>query len=422
MDKIARFKKSISYIEEHLHGEINLELAAKASYTSLMQLYRDCYTYTGHSVKEYIRKRRLSAALALIRAAELPLAEIAYACGYSSQQALCKYVKSATAMTPLEYQKSDACYYFPAYDSQPVRQVTVTTDTIPKTLHTAFYDPEPDGIEHRALHALSTLLPGYKGRIFGRGGQPRSGEFCYKLAVECEYELINRFAGSVFQETAVHPAFTRTFAKITVNNNEAEITSAWNYLYGEWLRVSMFKQAEDGYFEEYICKRGAVKRLVLYLPVVKRMDYNSIRVEYCDGRLFLTASRSGEDAEEQAAAAVIAYLSIHNPGAIRKDGEFYVSQNGLSYTCGVRLESAHMLPEDCGLVFVQLPAGHYAVVESSCCSDSRVFGELLDSWIRENGWSRGKASAFTTYKTNGSQDPEKIQMKVWIRLEAVINR
>ncbi|WP_042204070.1 hypothetical protein [Paenibacillus camerounensis] len=64
-------------------------------------------------------------------------------------------MKSATAMTPLEYQKKDACYYFPAYGSQPVRQVTVTTDIIPKTLHFAFYHPEPDGIEHRALPTVS---------------------------------------------------------------------------------------------------------------------------------------------------------------------------------------------------------------------------------------------------------------------------
>ncbi|MDF9843719.1 MULTISPECIES: helix-turn-helix domain-containing protein [unclassified Paenibacillus] len=422
MDKAARFKKSILYIEEHLHGEISLELAAQAGYTSLMQLYRDCYTYTGHSVKEYIRKRRLSVALALIRAEELPLAEIAYACGYSSQQALCKYVKSATAMTPLEYQKNDACYYFPAYDSQPVRQVTVTTDTIPKTLHTAFYYPEPDGIEHRALQALSALLPGYKGRIFGRGGQPRSGEFCYKLAVEYDYELMDIFADSVFQEAAVHPEVTCTFAKTTVAHKEAEITQAWNYLYGDWLRLSMFKQDEGGYFEEYICKGSAVNKLVLYLPVVKRPDYNSIRVAYCDDRLFLTASRSGEDAEEQAAAAVISSFSMHNPGAIRKGGEFYVSQNGLNCTCGVRVESAPVLPADCGLELLQLAAGHYAVLESSCCSDGRVFGEWLDSWIRENGWNRGKGPAFTTYKINGSYDPEKIQMRVWIRLEIVKNR
>ncbi len=47
---------------------------------------------------------------------------------------------------------------------------------------------------------------------------------------------------------------------------------------------------------------------------------------------------------------------------------------------------------------------------------------MLDSLIREDGWIRGKAPAFTTYKTNGSHDPKKILMKVWIGLEAVINR
>lgn len=101
----ARFRQSIAFIEEHLHEEIPLEQAAQAGFTSLMQLYRDFYTYTGHSVKEYIRKRRLSVALGMIRSSQRPLAEIAYACGYSSQQALCKYVKSATSLTPLAYQK-----------------------------------------------------------------------------------------------------------------------------------------------------------------------------------------------------------------------------------------------------------------------------------------------------------------------------
>ncbi|MFD2875102.1 helix-turn-helix domain-containing protein [Paenibacillus rhizoplanae] len=101
----ARFRQSIAFIEEHLHEEIPLEQAAQAGYTSLMQLYRDFYSYTGHSVKEYIRKRRLSVALGMIRSTQRPLTEIAYACGYSSQQALCKYVKSATRLTPLAYQK-----------------------------------------------------------------------------------------------------------------------------------------------------------------------------------------------------------------------------------------------------------------------------------------------------------------------------
>lgn len=158
MDKSVRFKHSIAFIEEHLYEDINLVHAAQAGYTSLMQLYRDFYTYTGHSVKEYIRKRRLSCALGLIRASQRPLAEIAYACGYSSQQALCKYVKSATHMTPLDYQKSEACYFFPRFDSEAIRQVTVNAETIPKTIHLQFYHPDQHGIEQQALAALRSFF------------------------------------------------------------------------------------------------------------------------------------------------------------------------------------------------------------------------------------------------------------------------
>ncbi|MNC79068.1 hypothetical protein D3C75_1314430 [compost metagenome] len=61
------------------------------------------------------------------------------------------------------------------------------------------------------------------------------------------------------------------------------------------------------------------------------------------------------------------------------------------------------------------------MLESSCCSDGRVFESLLDGWIEENGWSRGDESAFATYETRGRQKPEQIRMKVWVKLRSVIN-
>lgn len=421
MDKAVRFRQSIAFIEEHLQEDINLELAAQAGFTSLMQLYRDCYTYTGHSVKEYIRKRRLSGALGLIRHSELPLAEIAYACGYSSQQALCKYVKSATAMTPVEFRKSETCYFFPRFGSEPVRPVTVTAETIPTTLHIKFYDPKQYGIEHKALSALRFLLPGYKGRIFGRNGPQQEGRFCYELAVEYDPAMLNKFAGSIFQETAVHPELRLNFAKTSVANDESEIGLAWNYLYMNWLRTSMFQQANEGYFEEYIYRGGEVKKLILYLPVSKRTDYNKISREFCEDFMFLVSSRSGEQAEEKASEAVMNYLLQAKSEVIRTLREFYVAKSGMSCTCGIRLEQVLELPPDGGLEILRLAEGDYAVLESSCCSDSGMFEELLEGWISENGWSKD-GGAFTTYKTGGRHEPENIQMKVWIRLKSVKNR
>lgn len=421
MNKSARFRQSIDFIEEHLYEDIPLEQAAQAGYTSLMQLYRDFYTYTGHSVKEYIRKRRLSVALGLIKTSQRPLAEIAYSCGYSSQQALCKYVKSATRMTPLAYQKSETCYFFPRFDSEAIRQVTVTSETIPRTIQLKFYYPKQCGIEHQALAALRTLVPEYKGRIFGRDGEPREGLFCYELAVEYDPDVLNRLADSWGQAITVVPSFNSTFAKTTVRSDESEIGLTWDYLYLKWLRTSMFVQDDGRYFEEYLCKGGEVKKLLLYLPVRKRMDYDKISVIYCTDWQFLVSSREGKQAEEEASAAVLKVLSRVHPEVIRTAREWYVARNGMIYTCGVRLEQAIELPADSGAEVLLAAGGSYAVLESSSCSDREAFTALLDAWIQENGWSKDDLPAFTTYETGGQAEPDAISMRVWIRLKDVKN-
>ena len=100
-------KWMISWIEHNLAGDLNAVTFADSVYRSRMQLHRDFYSIVGHTVKSYIAKRRLSIALAHIKASVLPLADIAYLSGYSSQQALCRAVKSELGMTPLEYRKKN---------------------------------------------------------------------------------------------------------------------------------------------------------------------------------------------------------------------------------------------------------------------------------------------------------------------------
>ena len=47
------------YIERHLSADLGTELLSNVGYASHAKLYRDFYNLTGHSVKEYVRKRRL---------------------------------------------------------------------------------------------------------------------------------------------------------------------------------------------------------------------------------------------------------------------------------------------------------------------------------------------------------------------------
>lgn len=421
MPQSARIRQAIAFIEEHLYEDIPLEQAAQAGYTSLMQLYRDFYTCTGHSVKEYIRKRRLSDALGLIRSSQLPLAEIAYACGYSSQQALCKAVKTATRLTPLAYQKSEASYFFPRFDSAAIRQVTVLTETLPKTIHMKFYHPVQEGIEQQALEALDARLYQYQGRIFGRDGPPQGGLYCYELAVEHDPAWLHLLAGSVFQEIGTVPGRSLTVAKTAVSNGQTGIRLAWDYLYLTWLRASMFEQEDEPYYEEYIRKGRKVRRLVLYVPVRKRVDYDRILVRCCPVLEYLAAYREGGRAEEEAASAVVQYLSRHHPEVIKTAREFYAARSGGGYTCGVRLERPLELPGGSGLEVLQVEAGSYAVLESSRYSDSGRYTALLEAWIAQNGWGTEGRPAFATYETGRGADPEAITMSVWIRLKDVKN-
>lgn len=423
MGRLTRFRKAIHYMEQHLHGEISVAQAARAGFMSLMQLYRDCYAYTGHSVKEYIRKRRLSNALSLIRCLNIPLAEIAYSCGYSSQQALCKCVRSAVSMSPLEYRRSEAYYYFPRFDNTAPRQVTVSAETIPRIIWVRFYFPRLHGIEEQAIDALQNVLPGYKGRIFGRDGRQKDNRFCYQVAVEYDRAVLDKLRDSDFREAEVVPEIGLTCARTIVNNEENEIRQGWNDLYSGWLKTSMFTQDDADYFEEYVHKGGKIKRLILYLPVRKRTDYDKITLARCEDMVFLVSSSAGQDQEEQAARAVVSFLAAHKPEAIRTTRQFYVSRDAGVYTCGVRLDPVVEAEPAAGggLEVLRAAAGSYAVLESGCCSDSQVLESLLDRWIGENGLRKDKQPAFFIYETDGSFQQDKIRTKCLIKLEDVKN-
>ncbi|NCA68029.1 MAG: AraC family transcriptional regulator, partial [Clostridia bacterium] len=91
------------YIEKYLMTEIDPNSISKHHFISLSQLYRDFYAFTGYSIKEYIRKRRISNICEKIKCSDIPLAVIADESGCQTQQAFHKQFKSIVGMTPLEY-------------------------------------------------------------------------------------------------------------------------------------------------------------------------------------------------------------------------------------------------------------------------------------------------------------------------------
>lgn len=405
-------------IESNISNELNINKIANTAFVSPMQLYRDFYSITGHSVKEYVRRRRLSNALSFIKHSDMSLADIAYFCGYSSQQAFCKSVKAVIGQTPLEYKDSDNFYYFPCFNNKTKQQITVTTETIPQTICLKFYHNQLRGIENRAVNMLMKTLPDYNGRIYGRNGKQNGNSFCYELFIERnDLSDLDGFTIGDFV-----PELTATFGKTTVKNIESEINSAWDYLYIDWLKTSMFTQDDKPYFEEYIITSVKIKKLVLYLPMRKLMDYNKISLKFCNDMPFLVSTKSGVNAEENASKAVMNFLSNYNPYLIKTARQFFVCHHGYEYTCGIKINSELKLPQDSELTILRFDACNYAILEGDCCSDSSVYETILLSWITENGFIKDNTPVFTIYETDGSFEQKNIKTKIFIKLKKCYKR
>ena len=105
-------QRAIDFIEDHLTEPLALEEIAGVAAMSLPNLYRLFHSITGHPVKEYIRKRRISEAASCLRNTDLPTFDIGYRCGFESYRAFMKSFKRCTGLTPGAYRKSRLVYSF----------------------------------------------------------------------------------------------------------------------------------------------------------------------------------------------------------------------------------------------------------------------------------------------------------------------
>jgi len=375
-------------LEQNLADELRVERLAGAGPHSRSQLYRDFYSVTGHTVSEYIRRRRLSNALALIKTSQLPLVDIACQCGFSSQQAMGRAVRQTTGMTPLAYKNSEAYYFFPPYAGQALFQVSVKPESIPPTLLLRYYDSRLKGIEDRALEWFFAARPGYRGRVFGRNGKQRGPKLCYELFIE--------------DDNPDQPAVTGLFAQTTCPNIEEKINAAWDYLYLTWLAGSMFRRGEQPYFEEYIFRKGRPVKLRLFLPIQKRGDSTNLTLEQNPALRFVVAEAKTEKA---ASRTVMEFLKQRHPHVLQRANGFYYQENAVGYICGVQVGASieeHTLTPG---------PGHYLVLHSPVMGDYETLCRRLLAFAANNGMEARHDDCFAVYDARGGYD--NLGMKVY---------
>lgn len=100
MNYYQRIQKSLDFIEDHLDQPLTIELCAKEAYLSVSGFYRLFQSVVGYNVKEYIRRRRLTAAYYDLLTSNLGVLDTAIKYDYTSADSFTRAFKKQFGHLP----------------------------------------------------------------------------------------------------------------------------------------------------------------------------------------------------------------------------------------------------------------------------------------------------------------------------------
>lgn len=105
-DLEQKLNRVFNYIEHNLHTNIDLRDMADAACISEFHFIRVFTAFCGCTPYQYIIRKRMEMAKAMIQYNVLTVFEISKACGYGRVQSFRKCFKRETGFTPREFSKS----------------------------------------------------------------------------------------------------------------------------------------------------------------------------------------------------------------------------------------------------------------------------------------------------------------------------
>ena len=107
---IVDIETIIDYIENNLNGKLDLEKVSEAVHYSKYHLHRMFADTVGMTIHDYVGRRQLTEAAKLLVFSDRPIIEVAFICGYESQQAFSSAFKSMYKIPPAQYRENREFY------------------------------------------------------------------------------------------------------------------------------------------------------------------------------------------------------------------------------------------------------------------------------------------------------------------------
>jgi len=102
LDWLKRMEDALAFIESNMEETLHVEKIAKAAYSSPFHFQRMFHVWTGITLGEYVRKRKLTLAAQELAVSTAKVVDVAFKYGYESPEAFSKAFRKIHGVSPSE--------------------------------------------------------------------------------------------------------------------------------------------------------------------------------------------------------------------------------------------------------------------------------------------------------------------------------
>lgn len=285
MTYIKTMEKALSYIEAHLREDIDLAEVAKTAGYSLYHFHRIFKGAVGDSLKDYIRKRRMTEAARELVDTSLPIVDIAVAYGYESREAFSRAFEKVYGRTPSEVRSGKLLYGIRepmtarhlAFEYNLRRgQLTPSFRMLPERIVAGKkWRLRADGSNLQEIPLIwqAWLREKESEKILDLGCPGKIMGICqFSDEVTFDYIIGQEVAsfGHVPDGMEGFRLEQQTYAVFPTTGPFTEtVQKTWDYIYSVWLSESEYEHAGTHDMEYYNYGKLSEPSAELYVPVVK---------------------------------------------------------------------------------------------------------------------------------------------------------
>jgi AraC-like DNA-binding protein/DNA gyrase inhibitor GyrI len=285
MNTYERIQQSLDYIEQHLHQPLVLEEAAARACFSLSHYYRMFHALVGYSVKEFVRRRRLTDAATRLVTSGDRIIDISLDCQFETQESFSRAFKLMFGTSPGRFRKEASVvdgldpldlldrYYAPEEEATPVDpRIKVLKDMPPMRVaccRVVSASPEQQAITLLLDWARSKahISPDSPYRLFGYDSPSPTGD-----SGTYGYEACMTVARDVSESDGITIKELPGGLYAVTGTTVAGVKEAWRHFVA-WLKISKYTEGRHQCLEEQLSPAGTPEEQIqidLYLPLTKR--------------------------------------------------------------------------------------------------------------------------------------------------------